>query len=194
MKSECIEVSPNLTVNKEVFNKVGGFNVSIPIYGEDHDLCAKIYQTGFGIKTLTNALVYHDHRKDILGFIKQAYGFGKSHAYSLRNLVAGAFIFSMPWIDIQKFRAGIRFWCDCNQADKKFIILLVLGVLWGPLWSLAVAYFLYIGYAIFQRGRRYKIPIAVYEIPVFVLLLLLKSVSITCGRIAGSIRYLVVCI
>jgi glycosyltransferase involved in cell wall biosynthesis len=184
----------NLTVSKAVFKKVGGFDVSIPIYGEDHDLCAKIYETGFGIKTLTNALVYHNHRKNILSLIKQAYGFGKSHAYSLRKLVAGAFIFSMPWLNIQKFKAGIRFWCDCNQADKKFIFSLILGFLWWPLWPLVMAYFLYIGNAIFQRGRLYNIPIAVYEVPVFVSLLLLKSVSITCGRIAGSMRYSVICI
>ncbi len=63
--------SANLTIKRRLFKNIGGFDESIMIYGEDFDLCKKVYEAGHTIRTLTNARVAHRHRSDSNGMIKQ---------------------------------------------------------------------------------------------------------------------------
>jgi hypothetical protein len=184
----------NMAVQRTLYDHIGGFDNDIPYGGEDHDLCARIYKAGYCIKTLTNAVVLHNHRTGLRGLIKQSYAYGKSHALSLRSSVPGAFICQAPMMDIQRIQPGSRVWIDVNQADKKMLVALLAGGLWTPLWVLPLAYFLYLCASIFRRSKQAGSPIRIHESPLCASLLLLKSASMTTGRLFGSLHHGVLCI
>jgi len=184
----------NLIVRKDVFIEIGGFDETILIYGEDHDLCAKIYKKGKHIKVLTKAVIYHNHRSDIKGMIRQAFGFGRAHALGLHRMTPGIRILQVPgktWIDS---RSGKRIWLDFNQADKKLFIATVLCLWGGPLKILPFLYFIYLCISIYQRGKKRKTDISCMESPVCAALLLGKSLSMTLGRLWGASTHKVICI
>jgi GT2 family glycosyltransferase len=184
----------NLAVRKDIFKKIGGFDETIPIYGEDHDLCARIYKAGYGIKTLTNAIVYHRHRNDLEGMVRQSFRFGESHALNLRKHFKKSYILDAPGLNIRKVERRLGIWIDLNQADKKMLIAMALAILWWPLWSFPLAYILYLNFKINQQRHLHCVTITYQEVPVFALLLLIKSALMTCGRLIGSMRYRVICI
>ena len=184
----------NLAVRRDVFQRIEGFDESIPIYGEDHGLCAAIYESGYAIKTLTKALVRHHHRTNLGGLLRQSFGFGKSHALALRYFVPGACICRGPGFSRVNIRAGARLWIDFNQADKKMLAALLAGYSWWPLWLLPLAYFAYLCGSVFRKNAEADFQIQRIETPVLALLLLTKSASLTFGRLVGSIRYGVLCV
>jgi glycosyltransferase involved in cell wall biosynthesis len=186
--------SANLAVKRDVFESLKGFDETIPIYGEDHDLCARIYSKGFKIKALDHGVVRHRHRAGIWGLVKQAFGFGRSHALSLKKLVPGGLIVQAPFIDIRYIGRGYRIWIDGHQADKKAALALVAGLVYAPLWWLLLLYLLYLCTTLLRRGRQRGVDVSVGEAPFLALLLVAKAFSMTLGRIAGSIRYKVLCI
>jgi len=184
----------NLAVRRDVFLEIGGFDVAILIYGEDHDLCARIYQKRHFIKTLTNAVVYHNHRSDIKGMMKQAFGFGKAHALELRKTDPGMWIVQLPGRTLIYNESESRVWIDLNQAEKKLLGAFIPGILWWPLFFLPLIYFVYLCHSIYRRGKKRKMKVSLAQSPVYVLLLLLKSFSMTVGRLWGSSIYKVICI
>lgn len=184
----------NFTVRKDIFNQIGAFDESIQIYGEDHDLCMRIYMAGYGIKCLTNAIVQHVHRSALIDMMEQAYSFGKVHSWLLGKLHSGVILVQGPFRDYQRWGGFCKVWIDLNQADKKLLITLIVGLLWWPLLFLPLAYFFYLNISVLFRSRRLKTNLKLLELPVMVLLLLLKSAAMTCGRLAGSVRSKVICI
>ncbi|MBN1674485.1 MAG: glycosyltransferase [Kiritimatiellae bacterium] len=184
----------NLAVRRDVFEQVGGFDASIGLYGEDHDLCARIYAAGYSIRSTSRAAVAHAHRSDLGGMLRQCRGFGRSHAVCLRKSVAGAFILQAPFVEVAKLRRGLRIWLDANPADKKLLGALIPGFFWWPLWGLAPAYFAYLCVSVVRRARKLAAPVRGAEAPLFAALLLLKSAAMTWGRLAGSVRYRVLCL
>ena len=183
----------NLTVSRELFLDIGGFDERL-FFGEDHTLCAGIYQRGYGIRTLKNAQVDHQHRASVKGMCKQAFGYGKFHALSLRNLVPGALILEAPLLRVAKIDSGSRLWIDLNQADKKFLAILLLGWVWIPLLALAPLYLIYLSAWIRRKGRILELPVGWAEAPLVAFLLVVKSVAMGFGRLVGSWCYRVLCI
>lgn len=184
----------NLAVHKDIFKQIGGFDESIQIYGEDHDLCLRIYLAGYGIKCLTNAIIQHVHRSTLIGMMKQAYSFGKVHPWMLGKLPAGVILVQAPFLDYQRWGGKARVWIDLNQADKKLLIALMAGWLWWPLWLLPLACFFYLSISVWRRSRRLKINLAPWQVPLTVLLLIVKSASLTSGRLLGAARHKVICL
>lgn len=185
----------NLAVRGDVFGRIhGGFDESIQIYGEDHSLCMRIYKMGFGIKCLTNAVVQHVHRSTLKGMLAQAYNFGLSHARLLGGFDSGCMLVQCPIFEFRRENGPFKAWIDLNQADKKMFIALLAGLLWRPLWVLPLAYFGYLNISVLLRSRRLNTNLKPLELPVTVVLLLLKSAAMTCGRLAGSVRNRVLCL
>jgi glycosyltransferase involved in cell wall biosynthesis len=182
----------NLAVRKELFALVGGFNEALR-YGEDHELCYKIYDADYKIKAVKDAVVEHIHRKNMNAFLKQSFRFGTSHPYELRNLSGGRIIFMSPFLKINKAKPGIFIWIDLNQADKKFLALIILGVIWWPLFALCFAYSIYLCIFISKRLRYKKITGSIWELPLLLLLLSVKSLSLTAGRISHGFKHRVLC-
>lgn len=184
----------NLAVRKTVFEQAGRFDEHIRIYGEDHDLCLRIYGAGFGIKCLTNASVQHVHRSTLAGLLRQAFNFGTVHPMMTAKFASGVILLQGPHLDLRRWTGRSKIWIDFNQADKKLLATVLAGLAWPPLFILSLAYFAYLSLSIYRRGARRRIPVGILEAPVMAGLLLLKSAAMTCGRLRGSLRHKVVCI
>jgi cellulose synthase/poly-beta-1,6-N-acetylglucosamine synthase-like glycosyltransferase len=183
----------NLAVRKETFDLIGGFNNNLR-YGEDHDLCYKIYNAGYRIKAIEDAIVEHIHRSTLKGFLNQAFGFGSSHPFELRYFTAGKTILATPFFNINKSTPGTWVWVDFNQADKKLLFSLIPGFLWAPLFSLSIIYFFYLFLFIKKVGTQRNIVIKARELPALALILLLKSFALGAGRFVYSFKHKVLCI
>jgi glycosyltransferase involved in cell wall biosynthesis len=184
----------NLAVRKDIFEEIGGFDETIPFGGEDYDLCEKIYRKSLRIKALTNAVVYHRHRGTVRGLIRQSIRFGNTHARCLRRSENGIILLQLPGLNIIKKTAITRIWIDFIQADKKVAFFILTGFLWWPFWGLLIAYFLYLCRSVYYNGKFLQIPLSIKESPAFAGLLLVKSLSLTFGRLRGGIRYGVICL
>lgn len=184
----------NLAVRKEVFKQIGGFDECIQIYGEDHDLCMRIYGAGFCIKSLTNATVQHVHRSTLTGMLRQAFNFGKAHSWMAGKFDSGVILVQGPFVDFRQWKSRYKIWIDLNPADKKLLVTIISGLVWPPLFMLSFAYFAYLSLLTYRRGARMHIPVKIIEAPVLVGLLLLKSAAMTSGRLHGSLQQKVICI
>ncbi|NCC52208.1 MAG: glycosyltransferase [Spartobacteria bacterium] len=184
----------NLAIRRDVFNALDGFDERIPIYGEDHDLCARLYDAGYAIRTVPRAVVRHIHRAALKPFLRQAFAFGKSHALMLARRQDGAVIIVAPGVRLTRFNTRKRIWLDLNQADKKLLALLLAGMIWPFFWLLVPLYLVYLSFVIAHRIHRRNLDLPESHPPVFALLLILKSAALTMGRINGSRQYKVVCL
>jgi glycosyltransferase involved in cell wall biosynthesis len=185
--------SANLAVRRDIFNLIGGFTESLR-FGEDHDLCYKIYKSGYKIKAITNAVVRHIHRTTLIGLAKQSFGFGTAHPYELRHFTSGAIILSSPLIQVNRPCKGIYIWIDMNQADKKLLISLIPGLFWSPLYILSIIYFSYLCFFINKVGVQKNVSIKIWELPALSTLLIMKSVALTVGRLVYSFKHKVLCV
>jgi glycosyltransferase involved in cell wall biosynthesis len=183
----------NLAVKKEIFDLIGGFNESLR-YGEDHELCHKIYQAGYRIKAIETAKVQHIHRSTLSGLLNQAFGFGSSHPFELRYLTPGKTIFSSPFLEINKSTPGKWIWVDLNQADKKLLLSLIPGLFWSPLYFILIVYFFYLCFFIHKVGTQRNVITNARELPTLSLLLLLKSFALGAGRFVHSFKHKVLCV
>lgn len=182
----------NIAVRKETFNLIGGFNENL-IYGEDHELCYKIYKAGFKIKAITTALVKHIHRSTLKGLIKQAFGFGSAHPFELKHFTFGATILEFPFFHINRATPGRWIWIDFNQADKKMLFCIILGLIWPPLYPLAAIYFCYLCLFIMKISKQRGVSIRTWELPCLSVLLIIKSLALTAGRTIFSFKHKVIC-
>ena len=183
----------NLAVKKEVFDLVGGFNENLR-YGEDHELCHKIYQAGYRIKAITEASVEHIHRSTLKGLWKQAFGFGSSHPFELKYFTSGRTIVAAPFLAVNRSTPGKWIWIDLNQADKKLILSLIPGFFWLPLCFLPIFYFFYLCFFIHKIATQRNVITKMRELPILSILLLLKSFALGAGRFLRSFEHKVLCI
>ncbi len=184
----------NLAVRKEVFNAIGGFDETIKIYGEDYDLCARIYKRGYKIHYTTTAIVYHIHRSSLKSTMVQSFGFGKSHALLLDRYFRKYLLIEFGFLTVRKNKFFFNVWINLAAADKKLAYLVALSVFYQPFSFLIVAYFVYLAQRISKKcGQRNS---AAGWLKCFAMagLLLVKSTSMTMGRVWGALQYGVLCV
>ncbi len=184
----------NLAVRRSLLEQLGGFDESVAIYGEDYDLCARLYRLGAAIVYRPEAVVRHHHRTTLAGLLRQAYGFGCSHAYLLRRHGPKGLWVELPrcagvWSSIP-----VNGWIDVAAADKKMLGLLALWWLYQPLGWLLPLYVLWLIREVRKRAARAGVPPSVTVAVCLVGLLLAKSAALTAGRWRGALRYGVVCL
>ena len=75
----------NLTVTREAFNTLGGFDTSYWVAGDDVDFCWKAQKQGMKIGFHGAAFVWHRRRATFLRYFKQQRGYGKAEALLLKN-------------------------------------------------------------------------------------------------------------
>jgi GT2 family glycosyltransferase len=183
----------NLAVKKEVFEQIGGFNENLHV-GEDHDLCARIYKAGYCIRTAPDAVVFHVHTRRLQTMVTKAYRMGISQARKLRALFdPGSVFVRAPFLSLNSAWKRPSVWIDLTQADKKMAFLLLLGFVKGSLFLLPMAYFFYLCFFIQKIAARRKVPVKWSDLPLLAVLLLVKSMLLTAGRIIGSIPNKVLC-
>jgi glycosyltransferase involved in cell wall biosynthesis len=192
----------NLSVKKNVFEKIGGFDEDINIYGEDHDICARIYKAGYKIITVRDALIYHIHRNDLQGFVRQNINFGIAHSALLRKHFPRGLFLELPRFTYMKEEGftlpttsfGIPVWLNLNSIDKKIFFICFIGYLFPSAMILLPLYLTYEVYDIKKRGERLDMRISIFEGLEMAGLLFVKSLFITFGSIYGSFKNRVLCI
>lgn len=184
----------NLAVRRALLDDLGGFDESVGIYGEDYDLCARLYARRTAIVYVPDARVAHHHRTSLGGMLRQAFGFGRSHAYLLRRHAARGLWVDLPGRPLAWNRWPVRVWVDLASADKKVLAILLLGSAYRPFLLLLPVYAGWLVVATSRRAHRAGrsvTPLAALELAG---LLLLKSAAMTAGRWWGSVKYGAVCL
>ena len=179
----------NLAVRAGLFRRLGGFDESVAIYGEDYDLCARIYAAGSAIAYTPDAVVEHQHRVALRAMVRQAFGFGRSHAWLMRRHVARGL-----WLDLPR-RAFVRedfplpLWIDAGSPDKKAAALVALALAWPPAAVLLPIYAVWLWRDVTRRVRARGLVRSGRERWELVGCLLAKAAALTGGRWWGSLRY-----
>lgn len=184
----------NLAIRRERFVALNGFDEHVAIYGEDYDLCARIYAGGGQIVYEPAAIVCHYHRTSLRSLLKQAFGFGRSHAYVIQKHFTRGLWIDLPRHSLAWPGAPVRGWLNLTSADKKLAALLAASAVAPHLVWVAVLYVVWLAWQAWKRatgGRASSSPIASLGLAC---LLLAKSGAMTAGRWAGSLQYRVWCL
>ncbi|MFH0878589.1 MAG: glycosyltransferase family 2 protein [Lentisphaerota bacterium] len=184
----------NLAIRKRLFEKIGGFDPTLEFAGEDLDLCSRVYSAGYKILSIPDATVQHIHRTSLRSMTLQAYKFGQSHAILLKRQKEGCILIQTPAGSLRFDSKNLRVWLDLNQADKKTLLCLMAGLAWHPLLWLIPLYLIYLAFMIHKKSRQRGQTIQIAKLIPFVLLMLLKSSALTCGRLKGSFEQGVICL
>jgi GT2 family glycosyltransferase len=184
----------NLAVRRDLLRRLGGFDESVAIYGEDYDLCARIYATGAAIVYTPAAGVEHQHRVTLKGMLRQAFGFGRSHAWMMRRHVSRGLWLDLPRVSLARPSFPLPLWIDAGSPDKKLLVLVVLGLL---AWPLALLLPLYAAWLVWDVSWRVRVRGLRVSWPGrwgLVGCLLAKAAAMTLGRWWGSLRYGCACL
>lgn len=183
----------NLAVRRDLLEELDGFDESIEIYGEDHDLCARLYGRDAAIAYRPEARVAHHHRVRLGPMLRQAFGFGRSHPWLLRHHGSGLWI-DLPGMSTAWESAPVTAWLDLAGADKKLALALLGAALAPVLWPLPILYSLWLPYGCGRRAMTAEPPrSALLGLPLAGLLLL-KSAALSLGRLWGSLRHGALCV
>jgi GT2 family glycosyltransferase len=184
----------NLAVRRRLLQDLNGFDESVLLYGEDYDLCARIYESGNSLLYTPVARVHHHHRTSLSGLLRQAFGFGRSHAYLFRRHGPKGIWVDLPSRSISWANAPVSAWIDIASPDKKVLSLLGLGLLYGPALALLLLYSGWLLAVVKRRAGREGWTMSPMTTCQVAMLLLLKAGAMTAGRCWGSLKYASVCI
>lgn len=184
----------NLAVRRTILEQVGGFDEGIRIYGEDYDLCARIYRRGRAIAYTPEAIVRHHHRTTLRALTRQSFGFGRGQAYLLRRHGPRALWITVPGRQGPLRVPLLRAWIDLASADKKVMALVLCSLLYRPAWLLLPLYALWLMAAATRRARAGGSPLTPATSAGLAGLLVWKSFALTLGRWWGSLKYGAVCL
>jgi GT2 family glycosyltransferase len=178
----------NLAVRRELLGRVGGFDESVAIYGEDHDLCARLYAAGAAIVYTPDAVVEHQHRVALRPMLRQAFGFGRSHAWLMRRHARGLWL-TLPRVGVSREWFPLPLWIEAASPDKKAAAVLALGLAWRPLLVLLPLYGVWLWWDMTRRTRARGLAVSWLGRWGLVGCLLAKAAAMTGGRWWGSLRY-----
>lgn len=66
----------NMMISRAAFDAVGGFRVNYQTAGDDVDMCWQLLDAGFVLGYQSSAMVWHQRRASIRGYLKQQIGYG----------------------------------------------------------------------------------------------------------------------
>lgn len=179
----------NFAVRRELALELEGFDEAVEIYGEDYDFCARLYAHGATIAYTPEALVTHHHRTRLKGLLRQSFGFGRGQAFVFRRHGARLLWIDLPRRTLAWESSPVSAWLDLGSADKKLLALVLLGVLYPPLWWALPLYGTYLTFTCRARARDTGVPASTARSGQLAALLLLKSAAMTAGRWRGSAKY-----
>jgi len=184
----------NLGIRRESLQELGGFDEEVEIYGEDYDLCARLYKCGAEIAYVPDAKVFHHHRVTIPSMLRQAFGFGRSHPYLLsRHVLTGVWL-DLPGYAFSLDRLPFRAWVDLTAADKKVMAILIVGILYQPALLLLLVYVAWLAVLAGRRAKSTGKLVSPWRAMELGVLLLAKSFAMTMGRWWGSVKYGALCL
>ena len=183
----------NLAVRRRRLEELGGFDERMEIYGEDYDLCARLYTAGAEVAYQPEAVVVHHHRTTVAGMLRQSFGFGRAHPWLLKRHAPRGLWLDLPFRSFGLTRFPGRAWVDLAAADKKVLAILLLGTVYGPSLWLLVPYAGWLTAATGRRARLAGAPVSLLGGLALAGMLVLKSGAMTAGRWYGSARYGALC-
>ena len=183
----------NFAVRRVLLEQVGGFAEEIDIYGEDYDLCARLYKKGASIVYWPHALVAHVPRKTLGGMLRQAFGFGRSHPFLLQRHPTGNIYVDLPGKSFLLNWSSSTAWFDLASADKKLIFLMLGGYVYRPLFALLGFYGIWLLIMVRRHAAAMDTKISAMRVLGIGALLVSKSLAMTIGRWWGSLKYRAVC-
>jgi GT2 family glycosyltransferase len=68
----------NLTVTKEAFETIGGFDIQFRTAGDDVDFCWRLRDAGYHLGFAPGAFVWHWRRPSFSGYLRQQQGYGRA--------------------------------------------------------------------------------------------------------------------
>jgi GT2 family glycosyltransferase len=184
----------NLGVRRSLLDRLTGFDEGLKIYGEDFDLCARLYALGSEIAYVPESRVAHHHRTTLGGMLRQTYGFGRAHPVLLRRHAGNGLWLDLPRRSVHWDGFPLRVWVDLSSADKKVLAILVAGAVYAPLLWFLPLYAVWLARSTARRAQQAGVatsPVAALELAG---LLVLKSAAMTVGRWCGSVRYGALCL
>jgi len=106
-----------LAVRREVFDKIGGFDEDYVIYGEDTDLCWRIWLAGFRVELVDEAEIKHSGRSSFSSTTKQRIYYEGSKN-SLSNLIKNADGWLLIWMLPLYFTAWVVIWLKLTLSGR----------------------------------------------------------------------------
>lgn len=182
----------NFSVRRALATDLGGFDESAVVSGEDYDFCARLYARDATVVYAPEAEVTHHHRASIGAMMKQAFGFGRGHAFVFRRHGAGLWV-DLPGKNVDWRRSPVKGWLDFASADKKVLATLIAIWIYPPAAGLLAVYAVYLAASAHHRARSAGFDASLGTSAKLALLLLLKSASLTAGRWWGSVHHRTLC-
>ncbi len=183
----------NFAVRRQLLEQVGGFSEEVEIYGEDYDLCARLYKQGSAIVYTPHAIVSHVPRKTVTGMMRQAFGFGKSHSFLLRRHPTGRIYVDLPGKSVRLTCCSHTAWFDLASADKKLGLLVLMGYAYQPLLAFLGLYVIWLLITVRRHATDDGAQLSSVQLMGIGVLLVGKSLALTIGRWWGSVKYRAVC-
>ena len=184
----------NLAVRRTVLDRLHGFDECVTIYGEDHDLCARLYQAGWRLLYRPEAQVIHHHRTTLRALLRQAYGFGLGQAYVIRKHLSSGIRIDLPRGSATWSHAPVAGWIDCASADKKCLAMLACSSILPIVGWLIPAYLLLLALQAHRRVLAEQVESSWFTSFGLGALLIVKSGAMTAGRWVGSVKYGALCL
>ncbi len=184
----------NFAVRRAILQELGGYDEHIMNWGDDYDLCARLYERGLAIEYRPESQVYHYHRARLIHMLRQAFGQGRSHPYLLRRHTRTGLWIDLPRHPVTWTGCPIPAWVDIASADKKLVAILLLGAAYGPALGLLPLYATWLAVAAARQARKVEQPVTPLAALGLAGLLLLKSAAMTAGRWWGSVKYGAICL
>jgi len=126
--------SCHLIVPASCFHALDGFDEEIPYYFEDSDLCIRAQKTGYPVKYLDEAVIYHKNQGHKKGKRIQMHVQNRTYAMSkaYQNMplkLITFFIFNTMWVSIQsgirglhlQFHDSLCIWRGWISGNRMFI-------------------------------------------------------------------------
>ncbi|MES0371594.1 MAG: glycosyltransferase family 2 protein [Mariprofundaceae bacterium] len=178
--------SANFWINKSLFDQVEGFDESLTVSGEDYDLCARVFETGTAVYYSTSLKVRHIHPLGIKTLAAKAVSYGNAHGILFERYGQPGAYFDFVGGFRKKFPFRKKLWINLVSADKKMMVLLMLGIVW-PLFLLLALFYPFVPARFLQRrAKELGECLSLMDAYFMGWLLILRSLAFTVGRIQGS--------
>ena len=118
--------SNNLTLPKDSFHRIGGFDLAFPRAGaEDREFCERWLRHGFRMTYAPEALIYHAHRLTLRSFFRQQFNYGRG-AFRFHQLRARRRLDHFRLEPFSFYMNMLRYPLSEIQGPKKYLFLALI--------------------------------------------------------------------
>ena len=182
----------NAMFRKDILEKMGGFQEDF-MSGGDYDLCWRLQRAGYTIHFEPEAVVYHIHRSDLKGLIKQFFKFGLDQPKLLKRQPEGrSFIkiktYILPHIEFA-FKSPIQMLINVDSCTM-LPLSIIVSLFYTPFFYISAA--LMVTALAAAEGAAIQVTRKSKEwkwLLLFPFYHLVRDYAFTAGRVAGSIKH-----